>query len=118
MTALEPVHDDTWRQFREALPRWVALHDTQRAIALVGAAVERQGWTVKNLASECTRDLAGVANPAAVVMFRLAHAADTPPRQPAARVRQPFCGRCDHGWLIDPDTRLPTARCECRKTPA
>lgn len=27
----------------------------------------------------------------------------------------PFCGDCEEGWLVDPESRRPTGKCPCRR---
>ena len=115
---------DVWREFRNLLPPQAArgLHDTQRAVVLVHRAIGTHGWTAAQLARECSRDLAGVANAGAVVTFRLEQCAEhAPPTSPGGATR-PFCGRCDHGWIYttpeDPDAPLTSTRCECRRANA
>lgn len=108
------------REFRTLLPYYAnsGLHQTQRLAGLLYRAIQR-GWTPATLARECGRDLAGVANAAAVVMWRLEQAADhDPPAKGASRARMPLCGECEDGWLVDPKTRLPVKRCDCRKATA
>ena len=113
-TALDAV-----AEFRRLLPAQVGrqLHDTQRLVALLARATD-QGWTPKHLAQECGRDLGGVTNAPAVAMWRLEQAAAHPPPHQAAKTRQRLCGRCEDGFLVDPGTRLPVERCECRRAGA
>jgi hypothetical protein len=111
------------RAFREGLPAHArqALHDTQMASALVIKAVGH-GWTVPELIKECSRDLAGLANPGAVITYRLANCADIDKR----RAKPPdWCGQCDrttrhtfdvNGWPSP--ARCPTCHPLARKAPA
>ena len=114
---------DPLQEFQRHLPNRVraSLNVTQAVVALVHAAVHNHGWTPALLAQECSRDLEDVVNAGAVVTDRLRKAATHPPVGRAvaqAAVRRPLCGQCEDGWLLDPDTRLPAARCECRKATA
>jgi hypothetical protein len=111
------VQTDPVREFRQQLPAHArnSLNVTQLVVALVHAAVRDHGWTPKQLASECGRDLGDVVNAGAVVTDRLRKAAQHPPaNQPTAAAKRPLCTDCEDGWITDPDTHLPTARCPCR----
>lgn len=117
MTAAATIADPV--EFRRHLPRHIAsqLHDTQKLAALLGRALT-QGWDLKHLAAECSRNLEGTANAGGVVMYRLDKAAaHPPPNKPAKTARRPLCPRCEDGWLVDEHTRKPTARCTCRTAP-
>jgi hypothetical protein len=107
---------DLVADLRTKLPPHVArqLHDTQRLIALVGRAVNN-GWTVPQLAHEATRDPNGAINLAALAMWRLERCAETSPPTRAEKARQPLCGGCEDGFVVDPGTRLPIKRCNCRE---
>jgi len=105
---------DHIHELRRLLPPNARPHDTQRITADLARALER-GWTVAQLARECSRDLASTANAPAVVAWRIHQAADREPPTAPAKVRQPLCGRCEDGFLVDPTTKLPIRRCDCRK---
>lgn len=122
MTAPQPV-DDPVRAFRQAIGRDLdnRLNTTQTVVGLIHAAVTNHGWTPKQLAEECGRDLADVINAGAVVTDRLRKAATHPPvgpRAPGLGPTRPFCSpecRENAGWVLDSD-RNPTHRCTCRTT--
>lgn len=119
MTAPEQSTDsvETLRAFRAALSPRVdrQLRDTGRVLVLVYRAVHTTGWTPKQLAAECMRDHNGAVNAAAIVMHRLDWCADNPPAVKTKHQRTPLCGHCEDGYVVDPDTRLPIRRCDCRK---
>lgn len=117
MTETAASSVDQVHAFRAALTPTAraALHMSQTVHATIAAAIRDHGWTPAQLAAECSRDLADVANAGAVVTHRLRHAAGNPPGRPArAAKHSPLCGECEQGWLLDPLTRLPASRCPCR----
>jgi hypothetical protein len=107
---------DPARDLIAALPRNVRaqLHVTQTVTGMVHAAIRDHGWTVTQLAAECNRDLDGVANAGALVTYRLRHAAGHPPPTRTGLAVVPLCGSCVDGFLLDPGSLLPIARCPCR----
>lgn len=112
---------DLTREFIAALQPHARgqLHITQTVSGMVHAAVRDHGWPVRLLAAECSRDLDGVINAGAVITHRLRHAAgNPPPTAPAATGLPviPLCGECEDGFLLDPESLLPVARCPCRTT--
>lgn len=125
MTAPDDLTGDPWLTFISLLhPRARAsLNRTQAAVAAVHAATNH-GWTPQLLAAECSRDLADVHNPGAVITDRLRKATQHPPvgtdharRLPLARL--PFCSLdCEDraGWLENENGQI-TGRCPCRTRP-
>ena len=110
---------DVVRAFTDALPRHARgqLHMTQTVSGMIHAAVRDHGWTVKQLATECGRDLDGVLNAGGLITFRLDHASHHPPPVPPSRAGLPvipLCGHCVDGFELDPETLLPARRCPCR----
>jgi hypothetical protein len=95
------------------------LNTTQAVVALVHAAVINHGWTPRQLAQECGRDLADVVNAGAVITDRLRRAATHGPVQRGGVVpKRPFCSpdcRDNQGWILDAERR-PLHRCQCRTT--
>lgn len=120
--------DDTaalLRAFRDKLPphlqRWTR---TGRITVAVSTATREHGWTLEQLAAECTRDTLGVVdNPGGLLTHRLEQCAEGPPtkgRPPGVGRKIAFCSpECSDnaGWILDPKTGLPAERCPCR-TPA
>lgn len=108
---------DPARAFRDLLPPWIRaqLHDTQAVTALVHAAI-RHGWTLEELATECTRDTQGIRNAGGLVMYRLrSRAQHTQAR--STHTTLPWCTddcRARGGLIEHPDTGLPIGRCPCR----
>lgn len=116
------VEADPVAAFRQALPPRVRdqLHHTARVTVLAYRAVNTHGWTPEQLAAECTRDTVHVINAAAVLMHRLEWCADHPPAKDSTPRRVPFCSpecRDNGGMILDPETRLPLRKCECRTRP-
>jgi hypothetical protein len=113
-------------EFRAKLPRRFrdSLSNNQLIAAVIAAAIRDHGWTVDQLVAECTRDVADdVVNLGGLVTHRLRQAAQHPPvgsdHHATSRAKQPFCSpecRDNAGWLLDPQTQLPTGRCPCRTT--
>lgn len=111
-TAPDPV-----REFTTLIPRYVTdkWRPDPTAVAMVHAAIRDHAWTPAALARYCSRELAGVVNPASRVLERLRHAAGNPPQRDAKPSgRTPLCDRCEDGWEVDEKTRLPMRRCPCR----
>lgn len=115
---------DVVRQFRHHIGRDLdaRLNTTQAVVALIHAATTNHGWTPKQLADECGRDLADVRNAGAVITERLRKAAQHPPVARAAKVPGallPWCSpdcKARAGWIED-DTGRPIGRCPCRTAP-
>jgi hypothetical protein len=106
-------------EFVDALPDHVRnqVMVTKAITQCVTSAHVNHGWTPQQLADWCTRDLKGAYNPAAILTTRLREAIVRRPPESytqSGRDRQPLCGRCENGWLEDPDTHLPVARCPCQ----
>lgn len=103
MTATEHDTDPVWA-FVQALPAELRhnLNRTERFVALIHKAVHTQGWTVKQLVTEASRDTSGVLNAAAVVMYRLEQCAERPPGAVGKAKRVHF-GCCDGGWIYPED---------------
>lgn len=114
MTAPDPVP-----LFRQAIPAWLRtqLHDTQHVTAAITKAVDN-GWTVEQLATHCTRDLAGYRNAGEIVTHRVIECADTPPPRRDKPHPRPLCGRCENGLIYhepaDPLDDVTATKCECR----
>jgi hypothetical protein len=107
---------DPVREFYDALTTFArtSVHRSQTNAGRIYAAVHNQHWTVADLARECSRDLNGALNAGAVITTRLGWCADHPPISRAGLPVIPLCGRCDAGWVVDPDTSQLVGRCPCR----
>jgi hypothetical protein len=110
---------DVVREFTDQLPRHARhqLHLTQTTTGMIHAAVRDHGWTITQLATECSRNLDGVTNMGALITYRLGHASAHPPPAPVTRTGLrvvPLCGQCVDGFELDPESLLPARRCPCR----
>lgn len=78
-----------------------------------------RGWTPKQLAKECSRDLGTAANAGAIIQHRLEQRATLDPPKTAPKFVQPkpWCGQCSDSvarWRLDTDKAV---RCDCWTTP-
>lgn len=86
--------------------------------AVIDGALKRavdNGWTVRELAEECSRDLGTASNVGAIITSRLGNAANTVKRQPTKPLAT-WCGQCADDrfrWEVDAEDRpvRPCPRC-------
>jgi hypothetical protein len=113
---------DPFAAFRASLPPYLRgrVYDTQRGRTLIARAIHQHGWTVEQLAAECSRDLHGIRNAGGVVTFRLEHCAENPPPDRHAPRTLPFCSdECrERRGFIEDDTGRPIGKCPCRTSEA
>jgi hypothetical protein len=65
------------------------------------------GWTAKQLAAECSKDLP-TSRAYAVIQSRLAWCAEHPPPTAPAGKAVPWCGKCSaatYRWIVDAEDR-------------
>lgn len=113
-TDLDPV-----TAFRAALPPEIRdqLHDNHAVRDAVTTALNH-GWTIDQLATEATRDLATAISFGGLTLDRIRSCSTRTPPANVTRAglpKLPLCGQCDAGWLLNPVTLLPDTRCPCRK---
>lgn len=91
------------------------LRPTATITYLLGVAVDQYGWTVEQLATECSRDLDNATNIGAVITDRLRVAATVGPPAPKADPKRRLPGLaithhgcCEDGWIYNEDVDPPT----------
>lgn len=106
--------------FRAAIPDWLRgrLNPTETIERHITAAIG-QGWTIRQLAAEVSRDLGTATTIGGTVTARLGKAAEYPPPNQASRTglaKRPFCSdecRERAGLIEDAEGRV-IGKCPCR----
>jgi hypothetical protein len=111
--------DAEWEAFIERMPARARyqVNGSIRAKYYLHRALTDHGWTIEQLAQECSRDTADVRNLGGIVTHRLERCSQAAPSTKTALANRPFCSPdCEQrrGLIEDPKTGLPIGKCECR----